>query len=92
MCTRCVRRSNNAIDGNLGTNVGLANVQGSWEAAGSPMDLGAWGVDTTTHTVWAVIDHNSQFSVIPEPTTMGLLILGAILAAFRHHSGQSSRR
>jgi len=41
--------------------------------------LGAWGVDTTnTHTVWAVIDHNSDFAVIPEPTSLGLLGLGAL--------------
>ena len=30
--------------------------------------LGAWGVDAGSRTVWAVVDHNSQFAAVPEPT------------------------
>jgi len=41
-------------------------------------DLGAYGIDLSGHTVWAVLDHNSDFAVIPEPTSLGLLGLGAL--------------
>ena len=42
--------------------------------------LGHWGIDTLNHTVWAVLDHNSQFAVaVPEPGTLALLA-GALLA------------
>jgi len=40
--------------------------------------LGSWGVDITSHDVWAVLNHNSQFSVVPEPASLGLLALGAV--------------
>jgi hypothetical protein len=70
----------NAVNGNLGTNTGLADYLGSWLQAGRPMDLGSWGVDTSANSVWAVVDHNSQFSAmsaVPEPanalTLAGLL-------------------
>ncbi len=46
--------------------------------------LGDWGVNTTNHTVWAVMDHNSQFAVTPEPSTLALFGVGAIgLLAYR---------
>ena len=40
--------------------------------------LGAYGVDPSSgnHDVWAVINHNSQFAVVPEPST--LLLLAAL--------------
>jgi formylglycine-generating enzyme len=41
--------------------------------------IGACGIDTSTHSVWAVLDHNSQFAVaVPEPSTLALLGMGAI--------------
>jgi hypothetical protein len=40
--------------------------------------LGTYGVDYADHTVWAVIDHNSSFAVVPEPTSMVLLSAGAL--------------
>jgi len=43
--------------------------------------LGYYGLDTNTHTVWAVVDSadgNGTFAVIPEPTSLGLLGLGAL--------------
>src|SRR5206468_1922551 len=42
--------------------------------------LGSWGVDIGSNTAWAVVDHNSQFSVLstPEPGALGLLALGGV--------------
>ncbi len=48
----------------------------SWASAGSPLVLGDWGVDTSAHTAWAVLNHNSQFAVVPEPSTLLLAALG----------------
>jgi len=67
----------NAVDGNynLGTQV-FTNVPSSWDTFASAHSitdsnlvtfLGSWGVDTTNHVAWAVIDHNSEFAVTPEP-------------------------
>jgi len=42
--------------------------------------LGYYGVDVESHTVWAVIDHNSNFTVAaaPEPTSAALALCGAL--------------
>lgn len=70
----------NAIDGN--TDLGGSAVQGyagSYAASGAAATsdyLGSWGYDTTNDTVWAVLDHNSEFAVIPEPSTWALLAIG----------------
>ncbi len=48
--------------------------------------LGSYGVDPSSgnHDVWAVINHNSQFAVVPEPSTLLLAALGlAGLAGYR---------
>jgi hypothetical protein len=51
--------------------------------------LGAYGVDPSSPTggvVWAVLNHNSEFAVIPEPSTLvagGLAMLGLALAGLR---------
>jgi hypothetical protein len=41
--------------------------------------LGSYGVDASINAAWAIVDHNSQFAVVavPEPTSIGLLGLGA---------------
>jgi len=74
----------NAINGNHGANVGLQYSLG-WVAAGSPIALGSYGVDTVANVVWAVLDHNSDFSVmeaqedvaaVPEPSSYVLGLLG----------------
>lgn len=52
--------------------------------------LGAYGVDGLSNTVWAVLDHNSAFSVIPEPSTyaifIGMLAFALILLRRRARS------
>lgn len=60
---------------------------GAWTDAGSPMTAGMWGVDAANNTVWAVIDHNSEFAVVvPEPAMLALLALGS-LAVLRRRRG-----
>lgn len=74
----------NAVNGNAGL-VGVdavTNFAGSFAASGASATadfLGSWGYDTSANTVWAVLDHNSQFAVIPEPSTC--LLLGVGLSA-----------
>lgn len=66
----------NAIDGNTGGAPTFVN--GAYNPA-VDFNLGAYGVDTTNDVVWAVIDHNSQFSVdsqVPEPGSLMLLSAG----------------
>ena len=48
--------------------------------------LGTYGVDLSTDTAWAVVNHDSEFAVVPEPATMSLLVMGglAVLARRRH--------
>ena len=71
----------NAVDGNFG---GTSNFLG--DAAYNPATdfvLGSYGIDTTNNSVWAVINHNSEFSVvaIPEPSAFALFgcTLGGLL-------------
>lgn len=71
----------NAVLGNsnAGT-IGLTLFQGNTPyVAGTDFVLGYWGYDTTNNTVWAVIDHNSDFIVqaVPEPSTTALLVASA---------------
>ena len=57
-------------------------------------DLGAWGVDTNNHTVWAIVNHTGDFAVVPEPSTLLLLGVGAIglLDGVRRHRSKRSIR
>jgi hypothetical protein len=69
----------NAVYGNTSNERGaVTNYQGSWAAAGSPTTLGSWGVDTVNDVVWSVLDHNSEFAVVPEPSSMLLLAAGGL--------------
>ena len=45
--------------------------------------LGAFGRDTSSGNVWAVLNHNSDFAIIPEPTTWLLLGAGSALLLLR---------
>jgi fibronectin-binding autotransporter adhesin len=65
----------NAIDGNFGMNEGTYHL-GAWPEGA--LTLGDWGVNTANDTVWAVVNHNSNFAVVPEPSTQVLLGFGAI--------------
>lgn len=90
----------NAVEGNsaVGSNA-QSNFQGSWDAFATAHSidasnlsqfLGSWGVDTTANVAWAVLDHNSEFAVIPEPSTLvlaGLGLLGLLLLWRRRRSG-----
>ena len=74
----------NAVYGNTSTASGaLKNFQGSYAAAGSPTTLGSWGVDTVNNIAWAVLDHNSEFAVVPEPSSMLLLAAGSLAMLVR---------
>ena len=73
----------NAIDGNVGGTGSF--FQGSWTAylAANPgatptTALGTYGHDSATNSVWAVVNHNSDFAVIivPEPGSLALAGLG----------------
>jgi autotransporter-associated beta strand protein len=80
----------NATMGNFGTGLQgdvFQNVQSSWDAFASAHSitdanvgdfLGSFGVDVAHHQVWAVVNHNSQFSVVPEPSALVLLLIGGL--------------
>jgi fibronectin-binding autotransporter adhesin len=64
---------------------GLRGIGVSYQAAGisATIDyLGAWGYDTTSGSVWAVINHNSSFAAIPEPSTWLLIGLGVCVVLY----------
>lgn len=80
----------NAIDGNTGSAGGsaLTNATGGYAALGimpTATYLGSWGRDTTAKTVWAVVNHNSEYGaiiVVPEPGALSLAGIGAVAAAW----------
>jgi autotransporter-associated beta strand protein len=73
-----------AINGNHGPNTGSFFLS-SYLDAGSPLDLGAFGVDVVNNVVWAVLDHNSYFAVVPTPAALpaGALLMGLLVAVKR---------
>jgi hypothetical protein len=50
-------------------------------------DMGAWGTDTNAHEVWAIVNHNSTFAVVPEPSSI-VIALGfasvGLIGMIRH--------
>ncbi len=65
----------NATSLNIGGTSQFMGV-GAWTSADTV--LGEYGVNTANDTVWAVLDHNSQFAVVPEPSTLALLSATAV--------------
>jgi hypothetical protein len=66
---------------------------GGYNAA-TEFALGNYGVDTTNHVAWAVVDHNSQYVVsgapVPEPASWMLLMAAVSFAAKRRGRQVSS--
>lgn len=75
----------NAVDGNFS---GTENfVSGAYDPA-TDFDLGTYGLDLASGTVWAVVDHDSDFAVVqstptPEPSVGLLLGLSLVAVASR---------
>ena len=58
----------------IGANESFATFWANAQAAGATTlnsVLGAWGVDTTNDVAWAVVNHDSDFAVVPEPVRLG---------------------
>lgn len=77
-----------ATAGNFGSDGSKVfhNYQGSYSAFLGTLGsytladiLGSYGVDTTNNQVWAVLNHNSEFAVVPEPSTMAMLLFGSAM-------------
>lgn len=69
------------LDGGVWVPVGTGPfVDGAWSGE---VALGTYGVDTVNNVVWVVTDHNSEFAVVPEPSTVLLLFGAAGLLARR---------
>jgi len=48
--------------------------------------VGSWGVDIVNDHVWAIINHTTDFTVVPEPNALALLLgLGSLIVASRRH-------
>lgn len=85
----------NAVEGNddnnaSGAQQGFAGTFAQFQAVpGYGTDLGdyvgAWGSSTAlgVTTVWAVLNHNSDFAIVPEPGTILLVTLGLGTVLFR---------
>lgn len=74
----------NATEGNTGNVYTGPALAGSWTTYvnvgdGLANDLGRYGVDTTNKYVWAVLNHNSEFAIIPEPASLGVLSMGSLM-------------
>jgi len=64
---------------NLTTLGGVANgeILGAYNPLNSADNqLGAYGYDSATGTVWAVVDYTGEFTVVPEPSTWSMVVGG----------------
>jgi autotransporter-associated beta strand protein len=81
----------NAVSGDSGSGrTAVAQYQGTWDTFAAVHGitnatlgdfLGSWGVNPTDNTVWAVLDHNSDFAVAiaaPEPGTLAIFLAGLL--------------
>lgn len=63
---------------------GTISRQGDGTKAAGTYVVGDWGVDMDNDLAWAVINHESQFATVPEPSSLLLLAAGAVgLASLR---------
>jgi hypothetical protein len=55
--------------------------------------LGGWGVSTVggVDTAWAVVDHDAEFAVVPEPGTFALLAGGAVALGIAYRRRKTVR-
>lgn len=83
----------NAVSGNTGNNaageqLGYAGSFADFQleyTSGLASYVGAWG--HTDDGVWAVLNHNSDFAIVPEPSAMALITLTSVLALGRRRTG-----
>ena len=54
--------------------------------------VGAWGVNTTGNEAWAVLNHASEFAVVPEPSAWTLLAIGGVALCGLAISKRRARR
>ena len=66
----------NAVLGNYGSSNDYFVGIGAWNG---DTTLGDYGVNTANDTVWAVVDHNSQYAVVPEPSTLTHLAAAGVV-------------
>jgi hypothetical protein len=50
----------------------------------------SWGVDPANNQAWAVLNHNTDFAVIPEPSTMVIAGLGLAFFGYRRLRRQTA--
>jgi autotransporter-associated beta strand protein len=90
----------NAVNGNTGGSSSFFT--GSWDdylvanpSATPTSALGVYGTDVTTNTVWAVVNHNSDFAAIlvPEPTSLAAVgaAAGVAFLVARRRKGPPTR-
>lgn len=66
----------NAVEGNFGgTSTFVGDI--AYDPARHRV-LGTHGVDTEGGFVWAVLNHNSSFAIVPEPSSSALVILAVL--------------
>jgi hypothetical protein len=68
----------NATSGNIGGTSTF--VFGAYDSSDG---LGTYGVDPATNTAWAVVNHNSDFAVVPEPATLLVVAFGGLVTLAR---------
>ena len=70
----------NAIVGNIGSSNNHFVGVGAWNG---DTIVGDWGINTASGTVWAVVNHNSDFAIevtpTPEPSTLSLIAAAGVV-------------